>query len=716
MSATTMPTTAQAIQDLIHAQSVTIIGASNDGLKASGRTLRYLQKYGYTGSVYPVNPTRDTVQGLPSYSSVADLPEVPDLAVIVLPATAVNDAVRACGAHGIRTAIIFASGYAEMGADGARAQEELLSTAREAGVRLLGPNCVGAVGGPTNLTAAFMTGLDQERFSLADDGIAFVSQSGAMGAFILNTAQSTSLGVGRFLSTGNEADITISDAIEGLAEDATTTAILGYIEGIRDPESFRRALSRAQTRGVPVALMKVGRSERGAAAAQSHTGALAGQDSVYDALFRQYGVHRAESIDHLLDLGRIMASKPRPQGNRISIVTLSGGAGVLMTDVAQEVGLQVPRWNDEWAARMATELPAFAAVRNPIDTTGVVASDHTVLTRAARVCLDHPETDTVVVMLGNMEREEEAICTALAELADTSSKPIIVIWVGGSGRPQELLSGHGIPTFSEPVRALHALAAVANTRRQGAEPSREHTGDERADSVKPPNSSLQATATVAALDEVASKELLAEAGVPTVMEHEVLDAQGAQMAAKQIGYPVVVKLLSAEVAHKSDLGFVHIGLRTAEEVRAAALAIAERAERLGIQDRRIVVQQMVDVQAELILGMARDPGFGPLVLLGMGGVLTELDPDVQLRLPPLKEEDARSMIDSLRTGALLRGARGRSPVDEHALVQIVLSFSEWVEENWEEYDSIDINPLVGDAQGRLVAVDALVVPATTEAP
>lgn len=700
MSISTGVPTAQAVQDLLRASSVVVVGASNDGTKASGRTLRYLQEYGYAGTIYPVNPTRDTVQGLPSYATISDLPQTPDLAVIVLPASHVINAVRECGERGIRTAIVFASGYSETGAEGAARQEELAATARECGVRLLGPNCVGSVGAEDNLTAAFMTGLDQDRFTLQDDGIAFVSQSGAMGAFILNTAQSTSLGVGRFLSTGNEADITISEAIDGLVDDPTTKGILGYIEGIRDPGRFRAVLAKAQEKGVPVALMKVGRSERGAAAAQSHTGALAGQDNVYDALFTQYGVHRAESIDHLLDLGRLMASPKLPQGNRISIVTLSGGAGVLMTDVAEEVGLQVPRWDDEWAARMAAELPAFASVRNPIDTTGVVASDHTVLSRSTKICLEHPETDSVVVMLGNMEREEDAVCAALADLATSSAKPIIVIWVGGSGRPQELLSAHGIPTFAEPVRALRALGDLVGRPQEDETPT------------TPSHAALPDGPV--ALDEVASKQLLAAAGVPTVPEREVADVEEALVAAGQLGYPVVLKLLSGEVAHKSDLGFVHVGVRSDQEVREVAGAILDQAQRLGVQDRRIVVQQMVDVHAELILGMARDPGFGPLVLLGMGGVLTELDPDVQLRLPPLSREHARSMIRSLRTAAALRGARGRTPVDEEALVDIVVSFSRWVEEHGDQYETIDVNPLIVDGNGQLVAVDALAIPIRTD--
>ncbi|MCW2879504.1 MAG: hypothetical protein JWQ95_3604 [Sphaerisporangium sp.] len=706
----TVLTPAEVVSRLLHARSVAVVGASNDGNKASGRTLRYLLRYGYRGAIYPVNPRRERVQGVQAYASLADLPEAPELAVVVLPASGVPDVLRQCGEIGTRVAIVFASGFAEVGPAGALAQEELVAVAREAGVRVLGPNCVGAVGASAALTAAFMTGLDQDRFELKDDGVAFVTQSGAMGAFILNMAQSTGLGLGRFVSTGNEADISLPEVIEGLVEDESTRVILGYVEGIREASSFRAALQHARDRQVPVCLMKVGRSPRGATAAQSHTGSLAGEDTVYDGLFEQYGVFRATDVDHLLDLGRILASGERPSGPRVSIVTLSGGAGVLMTDAADDFGLEVPRWDDEWAGRMAAVLPAFASVRNPIDTTGVIASDQQVLRDAIDVCVRHPGTDVVMVMLGNMEREEDALCRILVEAAATSTKPIIVVWVGGSGRPVESLAAHGIPTFPEPVRAVRAVAALVrwSARCGGAGPELRSL-DEAGDTSAHGGADADGASALRILDEVAAKKLLHDHGIATVPEEEAQDPAGAADAADRIGYPVVLKLLSVDVPHKSDHGLVKVGLPDQESVRKAAEEILGIAETMGVGDRRLVVQALVPSSTELILGMRRDPVFGPVVALGIGGVLTELASDVQVRVPPLTAADVDSMVDGLRYRALLEGARGRTPVDRKALVETVLRFAHLVTEHGAGLDSLEINPLLVDRDGRPVAVDALAV-------
>jgi acetate---CoA ligase (ADP-forming) len=709
-------TPAEVVSRLLRARSVAVVGASDDGTKASGRTLRYLLRYGYGGAIYPVNPRRERVQGVRAYASLADLPEVPELAVVVLPASAVPDVLRQCGEIGIGVAIVFASGFAETGPAGARAQEELVAVAHEAGVRVLGPNCVGAVGASAALTAAFMTGLDQDRFELKDDGVAFVTQSGAMGAFVLNMAQSTGLGLGRFFSTGNEADISLPEVIEGLVEDKSTRVILGYVEGIREASSFRAALEHARDRRVPVCLMKVGRSARGATAAQSHTGALAGQDAVYDGLFEQYGVFRATDVDHLLDLGRVFASGKRPAGPRVSIVTLSGGAGVLMTDAADDVGLEVLRWNDEWAGRMAAVLPDFASVRNPIDTTGVIASDQQVLRDAVDVCLQHPDTDVVMVLLGNMEREENTLCGMLAEAAATSAKPIIVVWVGGSGRPIELLAAHGIPAFPEPVRAVRAVAALVrwSTRSGGGAPLVRGLDETRQTSANR-GADADGASALRILDEVAAKKLLHDHGIPTVPEQEAWDPAGAVDAAERIGYPVVVKLLSEEVLHKSDHGLVKVGLPDQESVRLAAEQMLGIAETMGVADRRLVVQALVSSSTELILGMRRDPVFGPVVALGIGGVLTELASDVQVRVPPLTAADVESMVDGLRYRAVLEGARGRTPVDRKALVGIVLRFASLVTEGGADLDSLEINPLLVASDGLPVAVDALAVCAASGA-
>ncbi|CAN5345153.1 acetate--CoA ligase family protein [soil metagenome] len=695
-------TPAQLVARLVSADSVVVIGASDEPKKASGRTLHYLQKYGFMGRIFPVNPNRDTVQGLASYASVADLPEVPELAVIVLPAAAVPDAIREVGAFGVHTAIVFASGFAEVGGEGVQAQAELLAVAREARVRMLGPNCVGTVGAGNALTAAFMTGLDQDRFDLTDDGVAFVTQSGAMGAFLLSMAQSTGLGLGRFVSTGNEADISLPEVIEGFVDDPSTTAVLGYIEGIRDASSFRRALTRARERHVPVGLMKVGRSTRGAVAAQSHTGALVGLDSVYDGLFQQYGVFRAHDVDELLDLGRVFASPKRAAGPRLSIVTLSGGAGVLMTDAAEDVGLEVLPWEPEWSARVAAVLPDFASVTNPIDTTGAIASDQAMLRETSVIALEHPGTDVVAVMIGNLDREEDSVCAMLIEAAKSSVKPLIVIWVGGSGRPVEILSHEGIPTFTEPLRAMRAIAALVKWSGQIGSGRGLTTGEPA--SVHPMAADVEP---LRVLDEVASKELLSAYGVGTVPEVEVDSAEGAVRALHKVGFPAVVKLLSTEVSHKSDHGLVKVGLNSAEEVRSAAEEVLAIAERMGVSDRRIVVQKLVRSETELILGMRRDTVFGPVIALGIGGVLTEIAADVQVRLPPLSEDDVDSMLGGLRARALLEGVRGRTPLDRELLRATVLGFSRLIVERGAEFDSIEINPLLVDESGASVAVDAL---------
>lgn len=693
-----------AVEILMTARSVAIIGASDNGNKASGRTQRYLRKYGFTGQVYPINPRRSVVQGEPAYPSVADVPGDVDVAIIVLPQAMVEEAVRDCGRAGIRLAIIFASGYAEVGGDGILAQESLTRTAREAGVRIIGPNGNGAVFAPSRLTAGFMTGLDQNRWELKDDGIAFVSQSGAMGAFILNMAQTEGLGMGRFISTGNEIDLSLSELVEQLVQEGSTRAVLGYIEGIRDGEAFLRSLGTAAAHDVPVVLMKVGRSEKGAAAAASHTGSLAGADSVYEGIFERYGVQRAESTQDLIDYGRIFASDRRPRGNRVTIVTLSGGAGALMTDYADDLGLDVVPWEGQWRERMASGLPSFASVGNPIDVTGAIAGDPRILTHAATVALKHPDTDAVIVLLGNMEAEEEQVCAQLVDLAATTDKPLLVTWVGGSGAAPRFLNTRGVPAFSDPLRAMRALAAGVRF------------------ATRPPVDVAEATSALRVggtsedfSDEIAAKQLLARAGIPVVPEGAAHTPDEAVALAEAAGYPVVVKLLSAEVAHKSELGVVKLGLTDGDGVRRAAEDILERAGHAGVQDRRLVVQKMISAEAELILGSTTDPVFGPVTMLGIGGVFAEVVADVQVRPAPVSEQEAARMIEQLKGVDLLRGARGRVPADEKALASAVSAFSQLALDLRADAESIEINPLLIDGAGQPVAVDALVIPRTTQA-
>jgi acyl-CoA synthetase (NDP forming) len=648
---------------------------------------------------------------VPAYASVLDVPDPVDLAVIVVPAKDCTDVIRACGERGIRTAIVFASGFSEVGPEGRAAEVELAGVAREAGVRIIGPNSVGAVMLGTGLTTTFMTGLDQDRFDPVDDGIAFVSQSGAMGGFILNMAQSEGVGVGRFISTGNEADLTISDLMAGLIEEGSTKVVLGYVEGIRDGGAFSAALAEGSAAGLPVVIMKVGRSERGAAAASSHTGALAGSDIAFDAVLRAHGAHRANDIEHLLDLGRVFVAGRLPRGNRVSIVTLSGGAGVLLTDYAEDLGLDVFPWDDVWQQRLAEILPSFAALGNPIDTTGAIAADSSLLTKSLDIAVQNPDTDLAILLLGNLECEEEELCEAILQAVQTTDKPVLVCWVGGSGRPQRLLARAGVPTFADPYRTMRAAAALI------AEASHRHTigGDRGGGSVVAQGtlggpSDLLAAQTDAdpVLDEHVSKLFLLEGGVPIADEVVASDADGAVEAARVLGHPVVVKLLAEGLAHKSELGVVHLGLGSDDAVRRAAEHVLGVADEQGVSGGQVLVQQQVAGSTELILGMYHDEVFGPMTLLGMGGVFTELMRDVQVRPAPVDHAQAKQMIDGLAMVDVLRGARGRQAVDEQVLADVVVAFSRHTAEFADRLDSVDVNPLIVNAEGRVIAVDAVV--------
>lgn len=700
-----------AIEALHGAKSIAIIGASNVGTKVSGRTQRYLRRYGFAGKVYPVNPNSATVQGELAYPSLSALPEVPDIAVIVLPAAAVEQTVRDCGAHGVALAIVFASGFAEVGAEGVEAQAAVLRAARETGIRVLGPNSVGAVSFGNSVVTTFMTGVDQNRFEPEDHQIAFVSQSGAMGGFVLNLAQTQRIGIGTFVSTGNEADLTLAEVMQQLVDEGETKVLLAYVEGIRDGAAFERALASALEAGIPVGLLKVGRSERGAHAAASHTGALAGADVVFDGLFQEHGVQRAESIEDLLDLARVFSGAKRTAGDRVSIVTFSGGAGVLMTDIAEDLGLSIFPWDEPWQDRLRAVLPKFAATGNPIDVTGAMAGDLNILADAVRVALENPLTDQAIVLLGNLEPEEDEICALLLERAAASDKPLLVVWVGGSGRPQQILSAGGIPTFTDPARAMRAAAASVRWAKTRADRSPARADQVQAEGIEAARNLVRHAASreQLTLDEMLSKRIVAAVGVSVVQEAQALSAIEAVASAETIGYPVAVKLLSDEVPHKSELGAVRIGLGDHVAVSEAASAILDIAVAHGVADRRLVVQQQLDNDLEIIVGTSIDNTFGPVVLVGIGGVTAEVLPDVQVRLAPVSIDEARRMIAALRGVKLLRGIRGRRGVDEAVLAKTIAQLSGLAAELSDSVSSIDLNPLLVLGDGRPVAVDALVV-------
>lgn len=686
------------LRRLLEPRSIAVIGASRDPVKISGRVLAYLGQHGFPGEIYPVNPGHDRVQGRPAYRRVADLPGPVDLAIVVLPAPAVAGAVRECVAASVPFVAVFSSGYAETGPAGAARQRVLAEAAR--GTRLLGPNCLGLVNLPARVAATFTSALDQG--PLRPGPIAFVSQSGAFGSMIFGAGQRERLGFAYLVNTGNELDLEVAEVIDAVLDDPRVRAVIGYLEGLRDGPALVSAAQRALALGKPLVLVKVGRTGAGARAAASHTAALAGEDAVFDGVFRQYGIHRAGSMEELLDLARVFATGARTAGNRVTIVTISGGAGVLMADHCEQWGLAVPQWRGRWRERMAELIPEYGSAGNPVDVTATLISRPEMLAGVLRLAAEHPETDVLAVALGNTEQVEQPLVDAL--VAARGSKPVVVAWVGTSGRPLARLTEAGVAAYPDPSRAIRAVAAlVAQSARERA--------DRPAAAPAPPLGPQPGPLVVphrrdpdGRLDEYDSKRLLAAYGVPVVDEQPVADAAEAVAAADRIGYPVALKLLAPRLVHKTERGGVALDLASPVAVQAAAdrlLALAD-----GLPAPALLVQRMVPGRLELIVGARRDPVFGPVVLVGFGGVLAELLGDVAVARAPLTAAEAGALLDRLRGRSLLAGVRGSPPRDVAAVAAVVAAVSRLAADRPELLE-LDVNPLlVGHPGQGAVAVDA----------
>ncbi|HEV7458373.1 MAG TPA: acetate--CoA ligase family protein [Roseococcus sp.] len=685
-----------ALGRLLRPRSVAVIGASADASKMTGRPVGYLQRHGFPGAIWPVNPRAETIAGLPCFADVASLPGAPDAAIVLLGPERAEAAVRDLAARGCGAAIVLASGYGEANEEGAARQEALKRAAGP--MRLLGPNTIGLV----NLTDGIMLSATGalEVGDLPAGSISVVSQSGGILGALLSRAADRGIGFAKLVSTGNEADLDSSDLIAELVEDEATRVIAVYMEGLRRPEAFRAAARRAAELGKPIVVYKVGRSESGARAATSHTGALAGADRVYDALFRQSGVIRAESFNDLLDIPAALAKGRRAAGNRVAILTSTGGAGTLLADNCGLAGIEVPPPDATTTERLATLLDEDQATmgRNPVDVT--LAGLRPDLFRGAiTALLDSPLYDAVAVVIGSSAlAAPDIVAGAIVECQARSEKPILAYVSPHAPHLVRLLNGKGIAAFATPescpsvLRALRAptLPAVAE-----------------APSVDP---AALAGLPAGNLNEAESKALFARFGLPVTREVVAADAAAAEAAAQAMGGEVVLKILSRAIAHKSELGGVKLGLAPAE-IPAACAGMLARVQAAGAPaPEGFLVQERLRGGVEMILGFHRDPQLGPVLLLGAGGVAAELWEDTALRLLPLTRADAEAMLAELKSARLLRGFRGAPPADVPALLDAIMAFAAMVGAAGERLVEAEINPLFVLPEGQGVrAVDGLVV-------
>ncbi|WP_159992532.1 acetate--CoA ligase family protein [Roseomonas sp. 18066] len=685
-----------AIGALLRPRSVAVIGASADASKMTGRPIGYLQKYGFTGDIWPVNPRAESIAGLRSFPDVAALPGAPDAAIVLLGAERAEAAVRELAAKGCQAAIVLASGYGEANEEGARRQQALKDAA--GGMRLLGPNTIGLV----NLTDAMMLSATGalEVGTLAPGRISVVSQSGGILGSLLSRAADRGIGFAKLVSTGNEADIDSSEMIAHLVDDEATDVIAVYMEGLRRPEMFKQAARRAAELGKPIVVYKVGRSDSGARAATSHTGALAGADRVYDALFRQYGVIRAESFTDLLDIPAALATGRRMKGDRVAILTSTGGAGTLLADNCGLAGIDVAAPDGATTQRLATLLneDPGAIGRNPVDVT--LAGLRPELFRGAiDALLESPGYDATVVVIGSSALATPDIVTgAIVECQARSEKPVLAYVSPHAPHLVRLLNSQGIPAFAAPESCASVLRAL---HRPALPPLPSPVTED---------TPILAGLPAGNLNEAESKALFARFGVPMAREHVAADAQAAAEAARALGGEVVLKVLSRAIAHKSDIGGVRVGLSPAEVPEACATMLQRLTDAGAPVPEGFLVQERVRGGIEMILGFHRDPQLGPVILLGSGGVAAELFQDTTLRLLPIVRKDAEAMVEELKAAVLLRGYRGAPAADVPALVDTVLAFATMAGTAGERLLEAEINPLfvLPEGQGTR-AVDGLAV-------
>jgi acyl-CoA synthetase (NDP forming) len=688
-----------SLEPLIAPRSIAIIGASGDATRIGGRPIAYMRAHGFKGTILPVNPNRAEVQGIKAYPSVADLPETPDVAIVAVPANLAFQAIDDLGRRGTKGAIVFTAGFAEVDEAGEREQDRMLAAARGHGMRVLGPNCLGAFDGRTGYYATFTASLDS---GLPIPGrIAIASQSGAYGTHVFTIARNRGIGASLCVMTGNEGDVTVGDVIGWMAEHPDTDVIAAYVEGVREADSFLAALAAARAAKKPIVLMKVGRSALGTAAAKSHTASIAGDDAVTEAVLNEFGVVRARTTEEMLDIAHTATRRIYPARNTLGVLTVSGGAGVLISDVAEQVGLPMPEMPKPAQARLK-ELVSFSATRNPVDATAQVSNDMTLITK----------------FFGELEWEGgySSVLAFFSQVAASSRGPLLREKLAEVVRqfpdrlhvlsvitPPEITRGFesdGWIVHEDPTRAVVAIEAMG---RFGAAFT--------AGSGAPPPSVPAVTLPAATPTEAEAKRLLAEAGIESAPERACATPAEAVAAAEGFGFPVVMKILSPDILHKSEIGGVLLDVTDAAGVRDGFATLLDRAKRAAPAARieGVLVAKQLKGGVECILGIHRDPVFGPIAMFGLGGIFVEILKDVVFRRCPFGEDVAEQMIRAIKGAPLLLGARGRKPADVKALARMLARLSVFAHQAGPRLASIDLNPVFAMPEGEgAFAADAVV--------
>ena len=685
-------------------RGVAIIGASASPTKLSFGILRNLTLYGYTGQIAPVNPKEDEILGFKSYPDIASVPDPVDLAVIVLPAQLIPGVVEDCGKRGLKGVIVISGGFKEIGPEGAAVEKSLVTIARRYNMRMIGPNCVGTLDMYTGLNTTFIQGQP------ARGGIGFISQSGAVVGGVVETIREKYIGFSVIATLGNEADVTETDMIEFLADDERTKVITSYVEAIIDGQRFIQ-VARKVSRHKPIVMLKAGRTSAGARAVSSHTGSLAGSHTAYKAAFEQAGVIEVETLADLFDISFGFANLPLPKGARIAMITNGGGPAALVSDALAMNGLEMADLSPETRDFLRPHLNPAAQIANPVDMLG--AADAAEFTVGLKGILADPNVDiAIAILIPQALVNTDAVAQAIVDQAKGQSKPVVAVMVSeySTIKAREILHSNGIPMYVNPEtpgRVLSAMLRYAQWLNKPALAEKQVSGVSKAEAAKV----LEAAKGQPALGEVLTRPLLSAYGMPVVAGGMTKSADEAVETALRVGYPVVMKIVSPDILHKSDVGGIRLNLADDAAVRTNYVSLIQdiAAKMPQAELEGVLIEAMAPRGQEVIVGMRRDPNFGPLMMFGLGGIYVELFGDVSFRVAPLTREDAADMVRNTRAGRLLTGFRGMPEADVEAVVDTILRLSQ-LALDFPEVAEIEINPLLVLPKGKgALALDGRVI-------
>jgi acetyl coenzyme A synthetase (ADP forming)-like protein len=682
--------------------SVAVIGASTKPGKVGHDILRNMISSGFEGTVYPVNPHASEILGLRCYRSVTKIEGPVDLAVIVVPARAVLGVMEECGEKGIDAVIVISAGFKESGREGIQRERDLAALARKLGIRVVGPNCLGIIATDIGLNTSFAPSFPRQ------GALALMSQSGALATAIIDWSTQRGIGYSKFVSFGNGVDVGVVDLLRAWEDDPLSNVIVAYIEGLPDGPEFMR-VARQVSAKKPVIVVKSGSTQAGARAVSSHTGSLAGSEQAYHAAFLQSGVIRAHSIEELFDLAMAFAYQQLPRGRRVAVLTNAGGPGIMATDALEHAGLELATIEPNTVDALRERLPAASNFYNPIDVLG--DADPERYTFAAEKVLSDGNVDALVSLLTPqaMTRPTDT-AEGLVEVATASRKPVLACFMGGGSMTEatDLLGRGSVPDYPYPERAVQALAAMARYREWRHEPADEVVRlPVDGEAVRAVFEMARAEQRVN-LGETEAREVLRACGIAVPKSRLAGSPDEAAGHAEEIGFPVVMKIVSPDILHKSDIGGVRLGIGDPQEAVDAYELMMLRVRRFmpNADLRGVCVQEMVRRGREVIIGGTRDPQFGPVVMFGLGGIYVEVLKDLSFRVAPFGERHARRMIDEIRAAALLRGVRGEDPADVEAIVRCLLTISQLMVD-FPEIVELDVNPLkVRELGAGAVAVDA----------